>query len=98
MPGRHWSALRDFGHFAFRVPQLLDREVHIPPDITIDAPVHAGGLGRYHLVADGALLVEKQSLPPLSLVWTSGEDEMLPLRAGAEGAAVIVMQFPGDAI
>ena len=72
--------------------------VHIPPDITIDAPVHAGGLGRYHLVADGALLVEKQSLPPLSLVWTSGEDEMLPLRAGAEGAAVIVMQFPGDAI
>ena len=71
---------------------------HIPAEATLDAPVHAGGLGRYYLVAAGMLVVRDKSLSPLSLAWASGKDEMLPLQAAAEGASVIVMQFPGDAI
>ena len=72
--------------------------VHIPADTTLEAPAQAGGLGRYYLVADGILLVQDQPLSALSLTWTSGEHEILPLRAGANGASVVVMQFPGDAI
>jgi hypothetical protein len=72
--------------------------VHIPPHRRIDAPAHAGGRGRYYLVAEGTFAVADKPLSRLSLAWASGEDELLPLNAGAEGASIIVMQFPGDAI
>jgi hypothetical protein len=73
--------------------------VHVPAHGTLDAPAHAGGLGRYYLVAEGTLAVADKRLSRLSLAWASGEkDELLPLNAGAEGASIIVMQFPGDAI
>jgi hypothetical protein len=72
--------------------------VHLPPHAALDAPAHTGGLGQYRLLAAGALQVQEQTLSPLSLLWTSGEHQRLPLQAGADGASVIVMQFPGNAI
>lgn len=72
--------------------------VNLPAHAAVAAPTHAGGLGRYYLVAAGTLAVGDDELTRLSLVWASGDDELLPLQAGAKGASIIVMQFPGDAI
>jgi hypothetical protein len=72
--------------------------VHLPPGGTSGAPVHPGGLGRYNLVAHGTLMLQQSPLSAMSLAWTSGEHELLPLHAGAAGASVVVMQFPGNAI
>ena len=72
--------------------------VHIPARRSIDAPAHAGGLGRYYLVAEGTFALADTQLTRLSLAWASGDDALLPLEAGAKGASIIVMQFPGSAI
>jgi hypothetical protein len=60
------------------------------------APEHPNGLARYCMVAEGALTSGGKELGFLSLIWSTC-DEPVEMTAGAEGAAVLVMQFPNDA-
>lgn len=70
--------------------------VRLAPGETIRAPQHPQGLARYCVVASGALVHEGNALPPLSLIWSTC-DEDVPMTAGSDGAEVMVLQFPGDA-
>ena len=70
--------------------------LRIPANEVRNPPELAGGLARYHLVANGSLIRDGTELPTLSVIWTEGA-ETLQLVAGDTGADVIVMQFPGDA-
>lgn len=72
--------------------------IHIPPENSVEAPAHPGGLARYYLVVSGSMIAGDQTLGSLSLAWVSGNDMAMPLEAGEKGLDVIAMQFPGDAM
>ncbi|MGE3621219.1 MAG: hypothetical protein AB7L84_12230 [Acidimicrobiia bacterium] len=72
--------------------------------VTIEAGATAslaedeGSDGRYLLVLDGtAETAEGRRLGPLSLGWSDPGGAPVVLRGGADGARVVVMQFPGRA-
>lgn len=71
--------------------------VYVGPDETVDAPIHAGGLARYYVVARGELIVNGDHLGPLSLAWVDEDDMSMALRSGPQGMTVLVLQFPGNA-
>lgn len=71
--------------------------IHIPATHSVAPPTHPGGLARYYLVVGGSMIASDQTLGLLSLVWVSGSDMAMPLKAGENGLDVIAMQFPGDA-
>lgn len=72
--------------------------VYVAPGQTVPAPVHAGGIARYHVVGRGELIAaDGAQLPPLSTAFMTGDDMNMPLRAGPAGVEVMVLQFPADA-
>lgn len=71
--------------------------MRLAPGETGRPPQHPHGLARYCVVARGALVQEGTTLPSLSLVWSLC-DEDAPMTAGSDGAEVMVLQFPADAI
>jgi hypothetical protein len=57
-------------------------------------PAAQGSGGQYHLVCAGSILSEGREWPRLSLGWVGPLDPAPTLVAGADGAEVLVLQFP----
>jgi hypothetical protein len=68
--------------------------LRIPPNGALAAPAHANGLGRFYLIASGRARVTGALLGRLATVFVTPEEEPVEVQAGAEGAEVLVMQFP----
>lgn len=72
--------------------------VRLPGDALVAAPPgEAAGSGRFYVVTEGSLHVAGEELEGLATVFV-GRDDVLALRAGADGADVLVLQFPAAAL
>lgn len=98
--------LTDAGQGAPRIDAVVD-EVFAPQDDGIGAwlmrlpnggamasPVHPGGLGRFYLIAAGSAQVTEGLLDRWATVFVTPEEEPVKVRAGVDGAEVLVLQFP----
>ena len=72
--------------------------VCVPPGVVVQAPSHPNGGGRFHIVAQGGMVLSEQKYGKLSVIWASGEDELTEFAAGPEGLALVVMQYPAEAL
>ena len=68
--------------------------LRIPPEGALAAPAHPGGLGRFYMIASGRARVTGALLGRLATVFVTPEEEPVEVHAGAEGAEVLVLQFP----
>ncbi len=68
--------------------------LRLPAGGALAAPAHPGGLGRFYLIAAGSARVTDALLGRWTTVFVTPEEEPAELRAGDEGAAVLVLQFP----
>ncbi len=110
VPNRHpfqvtrpavFPALRDDADVVEElVPDLRDEHglsVHtltMNSDSTTVAPDPSRGAGQYALVITGSLLHNGAEYDPLSLVYIGPQEPRLPLRAGATGLQVLILNFP----
>lgn len=71
--------------------------VRVPPnaDGLVPPPMH-GCAGRFHVITQGSILNGTSALEALSVMW-SDPAQMASLRAGADGAEVVILEFPGEA-
>lgn len=67
--------------------------LRVPAGGFVSAPRHAGG-ARYLLVIAGELELNGERLPRFAAAFVSAEEPVPPLRAGAHGLEVLVLQFP----
>ena len=67
--------------------------LRIPPDETLAAPAHPGGLGRFYLIASGSARVSDTNFERWATVFVTSEEEPMEILAGGEGAEVLVLQF-----
>lgn len=72
--------------------------VRLPPSATLAAPRHAGGVGQFHVVTAGSMLVDGQACGRHASVWVGPEEADFVMRAGAEGLEAVVCQFPREAL
>jgi hypothetical protein len=72
---------------------LAAYRVRIKPGEEVDGVEDAGAGGWYYLVMDGELEGE-EALPKFSLLWVDSGEKAPALKAGKEGADVLIMQFP----
>jgi hypothetical protein len=73
---------------------LAAYRVRIRPGEQVEGVSDAAAGGAYYLVMDGELEGDAEPLPRFSLLWV-GPDEPAPaLKAGSEGADVLILQFP----
>jgi hypothetical protein len=68
--------------------------VRLPPGSRNWVPLPPGGADRFHLVLAGSLRQAAEALTRLSTVFTSFDEPPLVMEADAEGAQVLVLQFP----
>ena len=70
--------------------------MRLPPNASVAAPEHAGGLGRFYVVASGRARVRQtaESLMRWATVFVTPDEEPVQIHAGGEGAEVLVLQFP----
>ena len=68
--------------------------LRIPPKGALAAPSHPGSLGRFYLIAAGRARVGGASLARWSTVFVSPDEEPVEVTADAQGAEVLVLQFP----
>ncbi len=66
----------------------------IPAQGSLAAPAHPGGLGRFYVVAAGTASAGGEWLGRWATVFVTPDEEPVLLRAGSEGAEVLVLQFP----
>src|SRR5690606_37131617 len=72
--------------------------LRLPPKGRTDAPEGAAaGAGRFYVLTQGSLSVLDGELGSLAVTFVSREDA-LDLRAGANGAELLVLQFPEAAL
>jgi hypothetical protein len=72
---------------------LAAYRIRIKPGEKVDGIEDAGAGGWYYLVMDGELEGE-EALPKFSLLWVDAGEKAPALKAGKEGADVLIMQFP----
>lgn len=68
--------------------------LRIPPEGTLAAPSLANGLGRFYVITSGRARVTGAMLGLFATVFVTPEEEPVEVQAGAEGAEVLVLQFP----
>jgi hypothetical protein len=68
--------------------------LRIPAGEEATGPDPSAGDGQFHLVWQGALVHDGQLLGPRSLAWVEPSEPPARLVAGADGADVVVFQFP----
>lgn len=72
--------------------------VRLPPHHKVPAPAPGeNNGGRFYVVTDGALCVDKTDLTALATLFIS-HDNVLELQASAMGVEVIILQFPANAL
>lgn len=70
--------------------------LRLPPDGETQAPAHPGAKGRFYFVCAGALRWEGKELGRWANVFVSADEEPVRLAAAADGAEVLVLQFPQE--
>ena len=71
--------------------------VRLPPDACTKTPeIMPGSAGRFHVLTRGQMCVKNQWSNCLSTVW-SNDSESLEIRAGAQGAELVILEFPAAA-
>jgi hypothetical protein len=73
---------------------LASFRLRLAPGERATAPEPTGAGGQYHIVVRGSAHVGAEELPELSVVWVGPEDRAAELVGGANGAEVVVLQFP----
>jgi hypothetical protein len=68
--------------------------LRVPPGARAEWPVECGGAGRHLMVAAGSLICGGKSLPYASLAFAYPGEGGPDARAGADGAEVLIMQYP----
>ena len=68
--------------------------LRMAPGDALAAPAWPGGEGRFYLVVAGRARIGGALLPRLSAVFVTPEEEPVEVKAGEEGAEVLVLQFP----
>lgn len=97
------QGLRQLG--APELETLIAAQAGGPGAWVLRLPPHARGIapapspasaGRFHVITQGGILSAQSSLQALSILWT-GPAEEAPMQAGADGAEVVIMEFPAQA-
>lgn len=70
--------------------------MRLPAGAVLEAPRHAGGAGRFLLLANGSAQVDEEAFGNLSIAWIGDRDAAVV--AGPQGAEMIVLQLPGNAL
>jgi len=73
---------------------LCARLFRIGPGVTALAPDASASGGQFHVVLNGQLEHGGDRYPAWSLIHVGAGDARLPLTGGAEGAEVLMVQFP----
>jgi hypothetical protein len=95
-PMEDLDALRESELVAVLEPQadgIAAWMLRVPAAATAAAPVHPGG-GRFLLVIGGVLELNGERLPRFATAFVPADESVPPLRAGAEGLEVLLLQFP----
>ena len=72
--------------------------VRVPPHHKVATPeCGENNGGRFYVVTDGALCVDKTDLTALATLFIP-HDNVLELQAGATGVEVLILQFPASAL
>lgn len=87
-----------------RIDAVIDADVaglaawvmRLPAGTALDAPRHAGGAGRFLLLANGSAEVGDEIFETLTVGWIGNSDAAV--IAGPQGAEMIVLQLPRDAM
>jgi hypothetical protein len=69
----------------------------VPPEEPIEAPEHAGGGGRFHVVIAGGLAARPDP-GALSCIYVSSDEAAFNEAAGLSGLQLLVLQFPASAL
>jgi hypothetical protein len=72
--------------------------VRAGPGQVCDEPVHAGGGGRFLVVVAGQIELGGRRLGRLACTFASREEPAVRLHAGAQGAEILVLQYPHSAL
>lgn len=71
--------------------------MRLPPNTSAKAvPPSPGSAGRFHVLTCGQATTSEGELQGLAIIWTGPGEEVL-LQAGADGAEVVVMEYPKEA-
>ena len=70
----------------------------IPPKGLAQLEIPTAGGGQYSIVLRGSILSNGQELSELSGVYRNFDEEEFELEGGADGAAVLLMQFSDDLV
>jgi hypothetical protein len=72
--------------------------VRLPPSAILATPRHTGGVGQFHVVTAGSMVVNGQACGRHASVWVGLEDADYVIRSGAQGLEVVICQFPREAL
>lgn len=72
--------------------------VRLGPGQATSEPQHAGGGGRYLIVAAGAIELRGRTLRRLACTFASPDEPAVQIVAGDTGAEVLVLQYPASAL
>lgn len=67
----------------------------MPADL-LEVPANYGPTGRFYVVASGNASVAGETLPPWSCIWEPAGERLASIKAGAQGAEIITLQFPDN--
>jgi hypothetical protein len=70
--------------------------MRLAPNASMSAPVHAGGLGRFYVIASGNARVGEAGKPlqRWATTFVTPDEEPIRIHADEKGAEVLVLQFP----
>ncbi len=71
---------------------------NIPPKVRAQLKMPSPGGGQYSIVLRGSILSNGQELAELSGVYRNFDEDELEVQGGADGAAVLLMQFSDDLV
>tara|TARA_B100000214_G_scaffold195656_1_gene141564 strand:+ start:3054 stop:3815 length:762 start_codon:yes stop_codon:yes gene_type:complete len=71
---------------------------NIPPKVRAQLKMQSPGGGQYSIVLRGSILSNGQELAELSGVYRNFDEDELEVQGGADGAAVLLMQFSDDLV
>lgn len=72
--------------------------LRLPANAQAVAPPQQVSGGRFHVVVGGDLCIAGEELGFGACVWRDSSDEAMDIRAGVHGLALLVLQFPAQAL
>jgi hypothetical protein len=68
--------------------------LRLPAGERLSAPRSPAGRGQFHVVVGGSAEDEEGELPRFATTWVAEQADAPPIRAGASGLEMLVLQFP----